>query len=117
MTHDYTKTLAELLAEADELNAAAQNAGIEFWFSLDFHWMTFDMRITKGIGPGCLEIWRGCVMEHLNPGLLSGKMAKAREEIDRYRNDKVSSLEKEVQHLSDKLKSRRDELAALQKED
>ena len=52
MTHDF-RTLAGIMAAAEELKEAAKKVDLEYWFEIDFHFMTISTRITKGIAPGC----------------------------------------------------------------
>ena len=111
MTHDF-RTLAGIMAAAEELNEAAKKVGLEYWFEIDFHFMTISTRITKGIGPGCLDIWNGCTMAKLSAGMIEAKMEKAAEVLAKYQEDQAANLEKEVADLAEQLKTKR---AALRK--
>lgn len=106
------KTLAGIMAAAKELNTAAKNVGLEFWFDLDFHFEWFRMSITKGIGPGCTDIWYGASTMRMTEELISQKMDEAAEVLAKYKEDQESVLEKEVADLAEQLKSKK---AALRK--
>lgn len=111
MTHDFT-TLAGIMAAAEELNTTAAKVGLEYWFEIDFHFMTISTRITKGIGPGCKDKWPGCVMAKLSAGMIGQKMDEAAEFLEKYQEDQAATLEKEVADLAEQLKTKR---AALRK--
>lgn len=111
MTHDFT-TLAGIMAAAKELNTAAKNVGLEFWFDLDFHFEWFRMSITKGIGPGCTDIWYGASTRRITDEMISKKMDEAAEVLAKYKEDQAATLEKEVADLAEQLKTKR---AALRK--
>ena len=115
MTHDF-RTLAGIMAAAEELQEAAMNVGLEFWFDIDFHFQTLSARITKGIGPGCLEIWPGCVMAKLSEGMIEAKMEEAAEVLAKYKKDQAAHLEKEVADLAEQLKNKRAALRKAKKE-
>ena len=86
MIHDFS-SLAGIMAAAEDLQESAHKMGLEYWLYIDFHFMSFCTRITKGIGPGRLEIWPGCTME------------------------------KEIADLQEKLKTKQEALRKVTKED
>ena len=115
MTQDLT-TLAGIMAAAKELNEAANKVGLEYWFDIDFHFMSICMRISKGIGPGCLDIWPGCTMEKLSAGMIGAKMDEAAEVMAKYQENQAANLEKEVADLAEQLKTKRAALRKVKKE-
>ena len=115
MTHDF-RTLAGIMAAAEELNTTARNVGLEYWFDLDFHFMSISTRITKGIGPGCLDMWAGCTMAKLSAGMIGQKMEEAAEFLAKYQEDQAANLEKEVADLAEQLKTKRAALRKAKKE-
>ena len=115
MTHDFT-TLAVIMAAAEELNEAARKVDLEYWFDIDFHFKSLSTRITKGIGPGCLDIWTGAVMAKLTEGMIEKKMEEAAEVLAKYQEDQAANLEKEVADLAEKLKTKRAALRKAKKE-
>lgn len=116
MQHDYT-TLAGIMAAAVELQAKAKGVGLEFWLQIDFHFRTFSASITKGIGPGCADIWEGGVMIRLTEEKLAEKMQEADTALADYKEDRAAVLEKEVAELSETLKDKKAELRKVKKED
>ena len=115
MKHDLT-TLAGIMAAAEELNEAANKVGLEYWFDIDFHFMSISMRISKGIGPGCLDKWPGCVMAKLSAGMIGQKMEEAAEFLAKYQEDQAANLEKEVADLAEQVKTKRAALRKAKKE-
>ena len=115
MTHDFT-TLAGIMAAAKELQETAMNVGLEFWFDIDFHFQALSARITKGIGPGCLDIWTGAVMAKISKGMIESKMEEAAEVLAKYQEDQAANLEKEVADLTEQLKTKRAALRKVKKE-
>ena len=115
MTHDFT-TLAGIMTAAEELNTTANNAGLEFWFDIDFHFMSISMRISKDIGHRCLYIWTGAVMAKLTEGMIEKKMDEAAEVLAKYQEDQAAHLEKEVADLAEQLKTKRAALRKIKKE-
>ena len=105
------------MAAAEELNTTANNAGLEFWFDIDFHFMSISMRISKDIGPRCLDIWTGCTMSKLSAGIIEAKMDEAAEVLAKYQEDQAAHLEKEVADLAEQLKTKRAALRKVKKED
>lgn len=114
MEYDFT-TLAGIMAAAEELKEAAKKVDLEYWFDIDFHFMSVSTNITKGIGPGSREIWPGCVMAKLSAGMIGQKMADAAEALAKYQEDRTGILEKEVAELAEKLKAAKTELRRLKK--
>ena len=110
------KTLAGIMAAAKELVNAAHEVGLEFWFDLDLHFGWFGMSITKGIGPGCTDIWRGSATMRITEELISQKMDEAAEVLAKYQEDKAATLEKEVANLTEQLKTKRAALRKAKKE-
>ena len=116
MQHDLN-TLAGIMAAAKEVNDAAKDAGLEFFFDISLHHRSFDMFISKGMGPGCQSIWKGCIMADLSAEKIGAKLEKAMLEIEGYNADQATTLEKEVADLAEQLKTKRAALRKAKKED
>ena len=116
MIHDFS-SLAGIMAAAEDLQESAHKMGLEYWFDIDFHFMSFCTRITKGIGPGRLEIWPGCTMGRLSEELIRAKMEEAAEVLAKYHKDQAILLEKEIADLQEKLKTKQEALREVTKED
>ena len=116
MQHDLN-TLAGIMAAAKEVNDAAKNAGLEFFFDISLHHQSFDMFISKGLGPGCQYIWKGCIMADLSAEKIGAKLEKAMLEIEGYNADQATTLEKDVADLAEQLKNKRAALRKVKKED
>ena len=115
MIHDL-RTLAGIMAAAADLQETANKMGLEFWFDIDFHFMTLSASITNGIGPGRLKIWTGAVITKLSDGIIEEKMKEAAEVLAMYRDDQTLTLEMEVDDLKEKLKNKQAALRQAKKE-
>lgn len=115
MIHDF-RTLAGIMAAAEDLQETANKMGLEFWFDIDFHFMTLSASITNGIGPGRLKIWTGAVITKLSDGIIEEKMKEAAEVLAMYRDDHTLTLEMEVADLKEKLKNKQAALRQAKKE-
>ena len=116
MIHDFS-TLAGIMAAAEELQESAHKMGLEYWLDIDFHFMNCCTRITKGIGPGRLEIWPGCTMGKLSEEFIRAKMEEAAEVLAKHNKDQAILLEKEIADLQEKLKTKQEALRKVTKED
>ena len=116
MIHDFS-TLAGIMAAAEDLQESAHKMGLEYWLDIDFHFMSFSTKITKGIGPGRLEIWPGCMMSRISEESIRAKIEEAAEVLAKHHNDQAILLEKEIADLQEKLKTKQDELSKVTKED
>ena len=116
MIHDFS-TLAGITAAAEELQESAHKMGLEYWLDIDFHFMSFCTRITKGIGPGRLEIWPGCMWGKLSEELIRAKMEEAANILAKHHEDQAILLEKEIADLQEKLKTKQEALRNVTKED
>lgn len=116
MIHDFS-TLAGIKAAAEELQESAHKMGLEYWLDIDFHFMSFCTKITKGIGPGRLEIWPGCMWGRLSEESIRAKMNEAAEVLTKHHEDQAILLEKEIADLQEKLKTKQKALRKVTKED
>ena len=116
MIHDFS-SLAGLMAAAEDLQESAHKMGLEYWLDIDFHFKTFCTKITKGIGPGRLEIWPGYMMAKLSEESIRAKMNEAAEVLAKYHKDQAILLEKEIADLQKKLKTKQEALRNVTKED
>lgn len=116
MQHDLN-TLAGIMAAAEELKETARMVDLEYWFEINLHFMTISTSITKGIGPGRLVKWNGCMMAKLSAGKIGQKMEEAAMFLAKYQEDQAVTLEKEVADLEAQLKTKRAALRKAKKED
>ncbi len=117
MQHDLN-TMAGIMAAVEEVDNAAKDAGLEFYFYISLHTrLSFDMFITKGLGPGFPTIWNGCIMADLSAEKIGAKLEQALLAIEEYNADQARGLEAEVDHLAAELKAKKAALRLIKKED